>query len=113
MGKLLSSGGFGAVYLAHRKQDNAHLALKVMLSQVAVDPGARARFSHEIALLQGLRHAHIVPLFEQGAASGAFYFIMEYCEGGSVADLIERRGGKLALAEAHHPAGPGRPGLCP
>lgn len=96
----LAEGGFGAVYLAENKKTGAPAAVKVMLSRVAVDQEAREKFQKEITIMQGLRHPNLMTLFEHGAAGGAFYFIMEYCEAGSVADLLCRRGGKLALTEA-------------
>lgn len=98
--KRLGVGGFGAVYLAQRKQSGDRVAVKVMLSRVAVSDSAREKFVHEMEVNRGLRHPHIVAFLDQGSAGGAFYFVMEYCNGGSVADLMARRGGKLAVPEA-------------
>jgi len=98
--RRLGVGGCGAVYLARRKKDNEQVAVKVMLSKIAVDENARKKFLHEIELMKDLRHQHVVTLLENGSAGGAFYFIMELCEGGGVDDLMKRRGGKLPLAEA-------------
>lgn len=98
--KRLGIGGFGAVYLARRKKDSQQVAIKVMLSKVAVDENARQKFLQEIELTKALKHRNIVSLLEHGSAGSAFYFIMEYCEGGSVADLMERHGGKLSLSAA-------------
>ena len=50
--------------------------------------------------MQDLRHPNLVQLLNSGSAGGAFFFIMEYCEAGSVAGLLQRRGGKLDLDEA-------------
>lgn len=98
--KRLGKGAFGAVYLASRKSDQGEVAIKVMLAQVAVDDNAREKFIRETAVLKGLRHRNVVPLFENGSAGSGFYFVMELCEKGSVADLMVRRGGKLSLKEA-------------
>ena len=98
--KRLGVGGFGAVYLARRKKDNERVAVKVMLSRVAVDERSRQQFMREIELTKGLRHKHIVSLFDHGSAGSAFYFMLEFCNGGSVVDLMLARGGKLALSEA-------------
>ncbi len=98
--KPLGIGGFGAVYLARRKKDGERVAIKVMLAKVAVDETNRKRFMREVDLTKDLRHPHIVPFIENGAVGGAFYFVMEYCSGGSIAGLMANRGGKLALSEA-------------
>ena len=98
--KRLGVGGFGAVYLARHKKDGERVAVKVMLSKVAVDENARKKFLREIDSMKVLRHKHIVSLLDNGTAGSAFYFIMEYCKGGSVADLMRHRGGKLTLGEA-------------
>ena len=48
MEKELGRGGFGAAYLARRMKDNQRIALKVMLSQVAVDKSNLEQFLREI-----------------------------------------------------------------
>jgi serine/threonine-protein kinase len=98
--KKLAEGGFGAAYLARRKQDNQRVAIKVMLSRIAVDEDSRKKFLREIETTKSLKHEHIVPLFDHGSAGSAFYFVMEFCEGGDVANQMARRGGKLTLTEA-------------
>jgi serine/threonine protein kinase len=90
----------GAVYLARRKKDGASVALKVMLSKIAVDDHSRTRFMREVETTRALRHNNIVEFLDSGAAGGAFYFILELCAGGSVADLMQRQGGRLKLADA-------------
>jgi serine/threonine protein kinase len=98
--KKLAEGGFGAAYLATRKQDNQRVAIKVMLSRIAVDEVSRKKFLLEIENTKALKHEHVVTLFDNGSAGSAFFFVMEFCEGGDVARLMARRGGKLTLAEA-------------
>ena len=39
-------------------------------------------------------------LFESGAVGPSFYFVMEYCNRGSVDELINRQGGKLSVEVA-------------
>ena len=98
--KKLGAGGFGAVYLARRAGASQPVAIKIMLSRVAVDESARNRFLREIDILRELRHDNIVPLLDHGSTGTAFYFVMDYCAGGSVGDLLRRRGGSLPLREA-------------
>lgn len=98
--RMLGKGAMGAVYLAGRKKDKAKVAIKVMLSRVAVSDQARKQFLREIEVMRDLRHRNCVELYDHGSSGSGFYFVMEYCPGGSVAQLMERRGGKLTLKEA-------------
>lgn len=98
--RQIGLGGFGAVYLAQRQNDQMDVALKIMLARIAVDDDARRKFDQEIALLKELRHPNIVALYDSGSAGGAFYFVMEHCPGGNVAQYMDAHGGKLAPAAA-------------
>ena len=98
--RKLGEGGMGAVYLVRHKKKGTRAALKVMLSKVAVDERSRKVFMREIEVTRALRHKNIVGFLDHGSAGGVFYFLLEFCEGGSVDKLMERRGGRLALDEA-------------
>jgi serine/threonine protein kinase len=71
-----------------------------MLSKVAVDERSRQRFLREMETTRTLSHPNIVSFLDGGAQDTFFYFLMEFCEGGDVAHLMERRGGRLTLEEA-------------
>ena len=100
IGNLLGHGGMGAVYLARHKNTGEQIALKVMLSKVPVDGIAKERFLREIEVTSALQHPHIVQFRGYGGQGSTFYFFLEYCEGGTLAQLMRKRGGRLALAEA-------------
>ena len=93
-------GGYGAVYLAEREADRRRVAIKVMLSHIVVSEEARKKFAKEIEILKGLSHDHIVSVEGSGSAGSAFYFVMEHCAGGSVADYVSTRGGRLSASDA-------------
>jgi hypothetical protein len=93
----LGRGGFGAVYLARRIKDNLRIALKVMLSQVAVDKSNLEQFLREIRNISSLKHPNIVEIFDFGSTDGIFYFAMECCEGGGVDRLMAQHKGKVPL----------------
>ena len=97
VGKMIGRGGMGAVYLAKRAEDGATVALKVMLAQADVDEASRENFRREIEVTRSLRHPRIVSLIDHGSTQSTFYFAMEYCAGGSVADLQHRQPGGLPL----------------
>jgi hypothetical protein len=93
--KELGRGGFGAVYQARRKNDGAQVAIKVMLSQADATEDAVLRFKREMDVNRQLDHPNIVRFIESGSHKGAFYFVMELCDGGSLMDLFRRNKGPL------------------
>ncbi len=96
----LGRGGFGAVFGAVREKDGARVAIKVMLPRVAAEKAAVAQFLREMEVTAKLQHPNIVRVFDMGQEGGIFYFVMEYCSGGSVWDFIHKQGGRLPLAIA-------------
>jgi serine/threonine protein kinase len=97
VGRLIGRGGMGAVYLAKRAEDGSTVALKVMLAQADVDEAGREAFQREIEITRSLRHPRIVSLIDHGSTEDTFYFAMEYCAGGSVADLQRKHPGGIPL----------------
>lgn len=96
----LGRGGMGAVYLARHARTGNQVALKVMLPQVATDEHAKEMFLREVENTKALKHRHVVEMLDWGFSNGTFFFTIEYCEGGSVEKLMEKRGGKLPIDEA-------------
>jgi serine/threonine protein kinase len=96
----LGRGGMGAVYLARHADTGERVAIKLMLPKVAANARATARFLREAENARGLAHPNVVGLREIGCSDGAFFFTMEYCDGGSAAALRDARGGRLPAAEA-------------
>src|SRR6476660_1771583 len=85
----LGRGGMSTVYLAEEARHARHLALKVLLPQLAATIGAD-RFLREIKTTAGLTHPHILPLFDSGEAGGFLYYVMPYVEGESLRDRLKR-----------------------
>ncbi len=96
----LGRGGFGAVFGAVRESDGTRVAIKVMLPRVAAEKAAVAQFLREMEVTAKLQHPNIVRVFDMGQEGGVFYFVMEYCSGGSLWDFIHKQGGRLPLAIA-------------
>ncbi|BAZ29840.1 serine/threonine kinase [Cylindrospermum sp. NIES-4074] len=95
--KLLGKGGFGEVYLAQHHQSGNLVALKVMLPAVAADERAIKMFLRETENTKFLQHPHVVKLLDYGFSESIFFFTMEYCNRGTVWDLMEHLGGRLSV----------------
>ncbi|MBW2061101.1 MAG: protein kinase [Deltaproteobacteria bacterium] len=98
--KELGQGTFSVVFLARHRENGQEVAVKMMLPEVAVDDASRQRFLREVEITKALNHPHVVQLIGSGDFGGIFFFTLEYCEGGSVDKLREKKGGKLSLDEA-------------
>ena len=91
----LGRGGCGAVYLATPKSGGDPVAVKLMLSRAQAAPRAIDHFKREMQVIAGLKHPNIVRFLDSGSDQGTFFFVMEYCDGGSLADVAKARGGTI------------------
>ena len=91
----LGRGGCGAVYLATPKVGGDPVAVKLMLSRAQGEPRAIEQFKREMQVIAGLQHPNIVRFLDSGSDQGTFFFVMEYCDGGSLADVAKASGGTL------------------
>ena len=96
----LGRGGQGVVYLAEHEASGELMALKMLLAEVAADERARNGFLREIESTRLLRHPNVVELRDSGSSGATFYLACEYCDGGSVTDLLQDTGGRLPVEEA-------------
>ncbi len=92
----LGRGGCGAVYLARPQRGGGKVAVKIMLSRVQADTKAVDQFKREMAVIATLEHPNIVRFLDSGSDEGTFFFVMEYCDGGSLADVARKNGGTLS-----------------
>lgn len=93
--RLLDKIGEGAisdVYLARHKLLKRPAAVKLLKAIASTDESI-ARFRREAELASQLSHPNTVAVYDYGLAGGGlFYYAMEYLEGLSFADLVERYG---------------------
>ncbi len=92
----IGRGGMASVWVAHEhadsKDDERIVAIKAMLPKLADDAGFVAMFLDEGRLVQRIRHAHVVELYEVGEAAGFMFMAMEWVEGESLHTLIAEAG---------------------
>ena len=87
----LGRGGMATVYLARDLRHGRDVAVKVVWAEPGTAPGAD-RFLREIAIVAGLHHPHIVPLFDSGEVDGVRWYVMPYETGLSLRERLARGG---------------------
>src|SRR5829696_1745451 len=93
LSKLLGAGGMAEVFLANDRILGRDLALKILREDYAKDAAFVSRFQREAVSAAALNHPHVVQVYDQGhAEDGRPYIAMEHVPGGSLKDLILRRG---------------------
>lgn len=85
----LSSGGFGAIYLAIREADGLEVAIKLLH---LVNDEHVQRFYREAKLLhQELQNPNVVNLVEARFDQNPPFIVMEFCNGGSLQSWVTER----------------------
>ena len=88
--RVLGVGGMGSVYLGRDTTLDRPVAVKVISRELSASAPFRERFLHEARIVARLRHANIVNVYAAGERDGLLYFVMEYVEGETLRDLLER-----------------------
>ena len=94
----LGHGGMGQVFMVRNLISDRIEAMKVLLPDLANQSDLAARFLREIKLLASLDHPNIAALRTAFSADNQFIMVMEYVEGDTLADRLER--GPFPPAEA-------------
>lgn len=114
--KILGRGGMGTVYSGEHVYIKKAVAVKILHPQFARYPEAVNRFLREARAATTINHANVVDVTDFGLLpDGLVYFVMEFLDGKSLEDLIEREGAvelhralnianqiSYALEAAHH-----------
>ncbi len=91
--RALGSGGMAIVYLAHDRELDRVVAVKRLADNLSHDRSFRDRFLREAQLAAPLSHPNVVRVYDFGHDPGGRPFIvMEYVEGGSLAEALARDG---------------------
>jgi serine/threonine-protein kinase len=95
--KPLGSGGMAEVYLAHDTRLGRPVALKVLSTQLVMDPERVHRFRQEAMAASALNHPNIITIHEIANWDGKDFIATEYVNG---VTLRTRMRSKLSLADA-------------
>jgi eukaryotic-like serine/threonine-protein kinase len=95
---VLGAGGMGEVYRARDTRLERTVAIKILPAHLSSNGELTARFEREARTVSSLNHPNICHLYDIGAQDGSAYLVMEYLEGESLADCLDR--GALPLKQA-------------
>src|SRR5437763_4170107 len=94
----IGAGGMGEVYRARDTRLDRTVAIKILPSAVASDPGLRERFDREARAVAALNHPHICALYDIGEEAGTSFLVMEHLEGQTLAERLAK--GALPIDQA-------------
>ena len=109
---VLGQGGFGITYLAehtmmrkmvcikeffpkeyyNRDDDSQHVSLGSNGSAELME-AYRKKFMKEARTIARLEHPNVIAIYDVFEENGTAYYVMEYIEGESLQNVIERQGG--------------------
>jgi tRNA A-37 threonylcarbamoyl transferase component Bud32 len=99
--RQIGEGAISNVYLAQHRMLKRPAAVKVLKQQATTEEWT-ARFQREVQLSSNLHHPNTIAIYDYGTGSaGEFWYAMEYLEGLSLSDLVERYGPVPPSRTAH------------
>jgi len=91
-GERLGSGGMSNVYKATDRILERTVAVKILAEHLSDDERFVERFRREALAVAKLIHPNIVQVYDTGKDEGRHYIVMEYVEGRSGAQILQRQG---------------------
>ena len=89
---LIGAGGMATVYRARDLRLERDVAVKLLSTNFAADPGAAARFEREARAMAAMHHPALVAIHDVGSVEGVPYLVMELVDGISLAERLRRSG---------------------
>lgn len=93
--RLLGEGGMGCVYQGEQVLGTTtrKVAVKTLHKHLSHDESIKARFKREVGTVAALEHPNTIQVYDFGEMEdGTLYIVMEFVQGQSVADILEREG---------------------
>lgn len=90
--EVIGQGGMGKVYKAHDTVIDRDVAVKVLSTELAAEPGFQERFRREAHTAARLTEPHIIPIHDTGEIDGRLYLVMPIINGTDVGTLLKREG---------------------
>ena len=89
--KKIGQGGMSIVYLVRDKRLGRYVTLKVLKEEHMADEEFVLRFNTEAGAVASLSHPNIVNVYDVGNDGDINYIVMEYIEGETLKDLIDKK----------------------
>ncbi len=90
--KKLGEGSFGAVYAGIQPLIGKKVAIKLLHKRMSSEPEIVSRFIDEARAVNKIGHRNIIDVFSFGVFGGTqHYFVMEYCEGMTLGQLLHQK----------------------
>lgn len=90
--KSIGEGGMANVYLAHDIILDRDVAIKVLRGDLENNEKFIRRFQREAKSVSDLSHPNIVEVYDVGEEDGQHYIVMEYIDGKTLKQLVQKRG---------------------
>jgi eukaryotic-like serine/threonine-protein kinase len=88
----IGQGGMGTVFIAEHNALKKRVALKVLSREHAENQSAVDRFQREARAASALAHPNIVRVHHVGHTAGVHYLVMEYVDGATLENILDRKG---------------------
>ena len=92
IGEKLGSGGMSSVHQATDLILERTVAVKILAEHLSDDERFVARFRREALAVAKLIHPNIVQVYDTGIDDGRHYIVMEYVQGRSGAQILQKQG---------------------
>ena len=86
----LGKGSMGVVYKARQVSVDRIVAIKILLDPLAQNKEFIKRFEREAMIAAKLSHNNVVNAIDAGQIDGHYYFVMEYVEGPTIKDYLDK-----------------------
>ncbi|HEY9677025.1 MAG TPA: serine/threonine-protein kinase [Drouetiella sp.] len=90
--KRIGKGGMSVVYKAFHQTMHKRVAVKLLLPHLTADPTTLKRFQLEAQATANLNHPNVVRIYDCGMAKGQAFIIMDFIEGDSLEQVVDREG---------------------
>lgn len=90
--EMVGGGGMANVYLAHDMILDRNVALKMLRLDFAEDDEFIKRFHREAQSATSLTHQNIVTIYDVGEEDTLYYIVMEYVDGQTLKQYIQKTG---------------------
>ncbi len=90
--EIIGSGSYGNVHLAQHLKTKELVAIKVISKETfQKEPILNKLIKNEIVSLKNITHKNIIKFIEIMRSSNNTYFVYEYCNGGNLLSLLEKK----------------------